>query len=133
MFYDKNWKLIGSREELEEEITKATGISGLALEGDVDLRMFTVAQRMCWASKRETTRIEDLAYCLLGIFDVHMPLLYSEGRKPFIRLQEEIMKTENHQTMFVWEAPVAISKRQRASLPMNLYTSLSRAGCAAFL
>jgi hypothetical protein len=39
----------------------------------------SIAQRMSWAAGRETTRIEDLAYCLLGIFDVNMPLLYGEG------------------------------------------------------
>ena len=50
----------------------------------------SVADRMGWASRRQTTRTEDIAYCLLGIFDVHMPLLYGEGEKAFVRLQEEM-------------------------------------------
>lgn len=43
---------------------------------------------MRWAASRETKRLEDMAYCLLGIFNVNMPLLYGEGRRAFIRLQE---------------------------------------------
>lgn len=57
---------------------------------------------MSWARNRQTTRTEDIAYCLLGIFDVHMPLLYGEGEKAFVRLQEEIMKHSDDQTLFAW-------------------------------
>lgn len=56
-----------------------------------------------WASKRETTRIEDQAYCLLGIFDINMPLLYGEGTKAFKRLQEEIVRKIDDLTIFVWK------------------------------
>jgi hypothetical protein len=59
-----------------------------------------VAKRMCWASKRKTTRVEDIAYCLLGIFDINMPLLYGEGGKAFLRLQEEILKTLGDYSLF---------------------------------
>lgn len=51
-----------------------------------------IAQRMRWASKRHTTREEDTAYCLMGLFDVNMPLLYGEGSKSFIRLQENMLQ-----------------------------------------
>jgi hypothetical protein len=48
---------------------------------------------MLWTEKRETTRKEDKAYSLLGIFDVYMPLIYGEGRESaFKRLREEIDK-----------------------------------------
>lgn len=56
-----------------------------------------------WIAKRETTRVEDLAYCLLGIFEVNMPLLYGEGQGAFVRLQEEILKLSNDQSIFCWE------------------------------
>ena len=52
----------------------------------------SIAQRMSWTSKMATTRIEDEAYCLLGTFGVNMPLLYGEGHKAFLRLQEEIIR-----------------------------------------
>ncbi|KAF2430607.1 hypothetical protein EJ08DRAFT_715248 [Tothia fuscella] len=57
---------------------------------------------MCWASNRNTTRREDLAYCLMGLFDVNMPLLYGEGEKAFIRLQEEIVRQSADQSIFSW-------------------------------
>jgi hypothetical protein len=59
---------------------------------------------MSWASCRETTRREDIAYSLLGLFDVNMPLLYGEGDKAFLRLQEEIMKESNDQSILAWDA-----------------------------
>lgn len=57
---------------------------------------------MAWASKRETTRVEDIAYYLLGVFNVNMPLLYGEGEKAFIRLQEEIIKVSSDESIFAW-------------------------------
>jgi hypothetical protein len=68
---------------------------------------------MSWAAKRETTRIEDKAYCLLGIFGVNMPLLYGEGQMAFIRLQEEIMKDSDDQSLFAWEIPRDIARHGR--------------------
>lgn len=62
----------------------------------------SVARRMSWAKSRKTTREEDVAYCLLGIFNVHMPLLHGEGKRAFIRLQEEIMKETDDQSLFAW-------------------------------
>jgi hypothetical protein len=57
---------------------------------------------MSWASRRSTTRKEDMAYCLMGLFDVNMPLLYGEGWRAFIRLQEEILKHSSDQSLFAW-------------------------------
>jgi hypothetical protein len=59
---------------------------------------------MSWAACRQTTRIEDIAYSLMGIFNVFMPMLYGEGRRAFIRLQEEIIKQTEDSTIFAWEA-----------------------------
>ncbi|KAH7111831.1 heterokaryon incompatibility protein-domain-containing protein [Dendryphion nanum] len=102
LFFDRDWQTVGSKADLEEKVSRITGIHIAALRGE-DLRTFTVAQRMCWASKRVTTRVEDLAYCLLGIFDVNMPLLYGEGQKSFTRLQEAIMANTEDQTLFAWK------------------------------
>jgi hypothetical protein len=68
------------------------------------LNDFSVAQRMSWSATRETTRLEDQAYCLLGLFDVNMPLLYGEGKKAFLRLQEEIIKKSDSQSILAHEA-----------------------------
>jgi hypothetical protein len=78
-----------------------TGIEPETLQGE-DLQAVSVATRMSWAAKRETTRTEDMAYCLLGIFDINMPLLYGEGKRAFVRLQEEILKANSDQSIFAW-------------------------------
>jgi len=68
---------------------------------------WSVAQKMSWAARRRTTRIEDRAYSLLGLFNVNMPLIYGEGNSAFRRLQEEILKNSTDQTIFCWTAPGA--------------------------
>jgi hypothetical protein len=73
----------------------------------------SVAQKMAWAAYRETTKVEDIVYCLLGIFDVNMPLLYREGQKSFIRLQKEIINGLNDLFIFTWGYPqTTISQQQ---------------------
>ena len=65
---------------------------------------------MSWASRRETTREEDRAYCLLGILDVSMPLLYGEGGEAaFQRLQLEILKQSDDESIFAWSTDDATS------------------------
>ncbi|PQE20984.1 HET domain-containing protein [Rutstroemia sp. NJR-2017a BBW] len=100
VFYSGDWQKISTKKELIDGLSYTTGIDAAALRGE-PLASFSVANRMSWASRRQTTREEDMAYCLLGLFDVNIPLLYGEGRvKAFIRLQEEIMKAINDPTLF---------------------------------
>jgi hypothetical protein len=82
----QGWSKIGTKGSLIDLVAARTGIRDDILRG-LDVKKCSVAQRMSWASQRETTRTEDLAYCLLGIFGVNMPLLYGEGSKAFLRLQ----------------------------------------------
>jgi hypothetical protein len=63
----------------------------------------SVAEKMSWASQRVTTREEDMAYCLLGIFDVNMPLLNGESNKAFTRLQVAIMEATDDHSIFAWD------------------------------
>jgi hypothetical protein len=49
------------------------------IKGDILIRDVSVAQRRFWASKRQMTRVEDIAYCLMGLFEVNIPLLYGES------------------------------------------------------
>ncbi|KAI0827836.1 hypothetical protein BC628DRAFT_1417955 [Trametes gibbosa] len=64
----------------------------------------SVARRLSWASHRETRRVEDRAYCLLGLFNIHMPIMYGEGNKAFIRLQQTILAEIRDHTLFAWGA-----------------------------
>ena len=104
-FFTAEWEYLGTKLSLREELSEATGIECRALEG-ANLSNFCVARKMFWASKRNTTRVEDMAYCLLGIFDINMTLLYGEGQKAFVRLQSEIMKTVRDHTLFVWNRAI---------------------------
>lgn len=104
VFYGANWAKLGTRDSLKSTIEKVTGIHSLALDGNFEKvrKEFSIAQRMSWAADRKTTRVEDEAYCLLGIFNVNMPLLYGEREKAFIRLQEHIINESNDQSIFCW-------------------------------
>ncbi|QGI99151.1 hypothetical protein CEK26_012220 [Fusarium fujikuroi] len=105
-FFDETWSLIGTKEELASEIEDITGISRKFLLGWVDFHQASVAQRMSWASKRTTKRDEDIAYCLLGIFNVTMPMIYGEGRKAFERLQLKIMEQTTDDSILAWGVKV---------------------------
>ncbi|EEU42739.1 uncharacterized protein NECHADRAFT_28110, partial [Fusarium vanettenii 77-13-4] len=100
-FFDQDWDFIGTKVGLGERISQRTNIDIETLRTG-DLSEASVSQRMSWASNRQTTRLEDIAYCLLGIFDISMTMLYGEGEKAFIRLQEEILKEYDDHTIFAW-------------------------------
>jgi hypothetical protein len=103
-FYSEHWNFLGSKLELRRQLQKVTGILQEVLIGG-ELNAISVARRMSWAANRQTTRTEDLAYCMMGIFDINMPLLYGEGKRSFIRLQEEIMKISDDHSLFAWGLP----------------------------
>ncbi|KAK1750137.1 heterokaryon incompatibility protein-domain-containing protein [Echria macrotheca] len=101
VFYDTNWIRMGTRSALASRLSVITGIPGNILENG-DISGASVAQKMSWASMRTTTRTEDMAYCLLGLFGVNMPMLYGEGDRAFVRLQEEILKISDDHSIFAW-------------------------------
>ena len=101
-FFNATWQFLGTKMTLTEAISARTGVPLLILQMKEDLSAVSIAQKMSWASQRETTRIEDIAYCLLGVFDIAMPLLYGEGSKAFIRLEEEILRGNSDQSLFSW-------------------------------
>ena len=89
VFFDETWQFMGTRSNFKDFIAEKTSIDREVLDGE-DPTLSSIAKRMSWASQRETTRVEDLAYCLMGLFGVNMPLIYGEKHKAFIRLQAEI-------------------------------------------
>ena len=103
MFYSRDWEDLGTKWSLRDEISRATGITHDQM---IDHRRVNIATKMSWAALRETTRIEDAAYSLLRLFDISMPLLYGEGSKAFIRLQHELLQTQEHdESIFAWVDP----------------------------
>lgn len=101
-FFDRHWSFIGSKAALKSFISKITLIPEVVLVDGRHIKYLPVAQKMSWAANRETTRMEDMAYSLLGIFDVNMPMLYGEGSRAFSRLQEEIIFRSNDRSIFAF-------------------------------
>jgi hypothetical protein len=90
IFYSSQHTQLGDKQYLARSIHEITGIPISALHGH-PLDTFSVAERMTWAADRQTTESEDGAYCLLGIFNIFMPLVYGEGKHGALkRLQREI-------------------------------------------
>lgn len=89
-FFSREGVRLGTRKSLEHDIHDITGLPLAVLRGN-PLSQFTISDRLAWAEKRETTRKEDRAYSLLGLFGIHMPLIYGEGeRGAFERLRKKL-------------------------------------------
>ncbi|KAL8993961.1 MAG: hypothetical protein Q9169_005951 [Polycauliona sp. 2 TL-2023] len=101
-FYDKHWQYIGDKVDLADQISVTTRIHQRYITECNSIGNASVAARMSWASSRETTRVEDQAYCLMGLFGVNMPLLYGERYNAFLRLQHEIAQTSDDESLFAW-------------------------------
>jgi len=111
-FYGDQWIFrgqgasLGTHRSLSDVISDITRIPSALLRG-ARLSSYSIAQKMSWAAGRETTRGEDRAYSLMGLFNVNMPLLYGEGNRAFSRLQEELMKISADETLFAWRVKSA--------------------------
>ncbi|KAM7224600.1 vegetative incompatibility protein HET-E-1 [Rhypophila decipiens] len=105
VFFAQGWQWLGTKSDpiLSKHIEKVTKIEAKVLSDPSQVFKTCIARRMAWASQRKTTRPEDTAYCLMGLFGVNMPLLYGEGLEgAFTRLQEEIIKVSDDHTLFSW-------------------------------
>ena len=102
IFMSKEWERIGTKRELVSLLSDISGIQEQYLVRESAFLHAPIAVRMSWASIRNTTRLEDEAYCLFGLFNVNMPTIYGEGRQAFQRLQQEIVKQSLDTTLFAW-------------------------------
>lgn len=104
VFFDREWTFVGEKSDLEGSLSDITRIDESVLRDSSNLHSIPVARRMSWAAHRQTTRVEDMAYCLLGVFDISMPLLYGEGSKAFLRLQQQIISENSDMSLFAWQS-----------------------------
>jgi hypothetical protein len=121
-FYAADWSEIGTKMSMQGAVSRITSIPVDVLTRAKMPRYYNVAERMSWAARRQTTRLEDEAYCLMGLFDVHMPMIYGEKRRAFRRLQEEILKLYEDYSMFAWP-----------NLPVHYHGSLFAPSPAEFI
>ncbi|KAI5989870.1 hypothetical protein EDC04DRAFT_2815512 [Pisolithus marmoratus] len=104
-FFAKDWIMIGTKAGFSSLISSVTGIHKDALENPEHIPCFSVATRMSWAEGRTSTKHEDRVYALMGLFGVNLPILYGEGEtRTFLKLQNEIMKTTDDQSIFAWHS-----------------------------
>ncbi|KAI5986976.1 heterokaryon incompatibility protein-domain-containing protein [Pisolithus orientalis] len=101
-FFNKDWAPIGNKRHLAPTLEDITQIPWEVLRDGLAAKRLSVAQVMSWAAKRKTTRVEDRAYSLMGLFRVNMPMLYGEGKKAFQRLQLEIIRVSSDHSIFAW-------------------------------
>lgn len=94
-FFDSSWICLGDKNSLERQLSEITSINSTIIRDSSSVSSVPIAVRMSWAAGRKTTRVEDRAYSLLGLFDVNMPMVYGEGKKAFQRLQHELVKQSN--------------------------------------
>lgn len=105
-FYDKDWVYMGTKRGLRSPIRIVTGIDERHLSGEVDFRTACIAQKMSWIAGRSTTREEDIAYCMVGLFGITMTPVYGEGLRAFTRLQEAILSSNcMDESLFAWRMP----------------------------
>lgn len=104
LFFAQDWTLLGTKETLLTMIEEITNIDANVLLHQ-DLLSVSVAKIMSWAANRQTEKIEDRAYSLAGLFGVTITPVYGEREAAFKRLQIEIMKVSNDQSLFAWSFP----------------------------
>ena len=127
VFLSSDWTVIGSKRELAALVEEVSGVDRAALLRQKSLHRFSVAQRLSWAARRETKRLEDRAYSLLGLFGLNMPTLYGEGKGALRRLKEEMMLRIPDQSLFAW-GDVCVSR----AAPQGLRSDTRRLVCNVF-
>jgi hypothetical protein len=136
-FYNNEFEYIGSKSGFRSMIHEITNIHSDVLSGQRSHYMtfaawlsyrFSISERMSWVRNRQASKEEDIAYCLLGIFDVNMPLLYGEGSvKAFIRLQRQIFESTIDDSIYVWDRSIC-----KDMFPENPWSGLLAPCPAAF-
>ncbi|KAI0766092.1 heterokaryon incompatibility protein-domain-containing protein [Trametes elegans] len=133
VFLARDWRMVGTKASLAPVLAEVTGIDVQVLLRTRPLHAVSVARRMSWAAHRATTRPEDEAYCLMGIFGVRMAVIYGEGRQAFVRLQEEIMKRIPDQSLFAWGPALPLPSLDAVTLHKRIPDEALRAHPGAYL
>ncbi|KAK4445787.1 heterokaryon incompatibility protein-domain-containing protein [Podospora aff. communis PSN243] len=116
----KRFSSVDAREtRFHRLLEETTRVPFDVLRGKMKPSQASVASRMTWAAGRQTTRVEDRAYCLMGIFGVNMAMLYGEGERAFTRLQEEIIRTSDDESIFAWGLGRSVSDSRVRAVPLH--------------
>ncbi|KAF9473423.1 hypothetical protein BDN70DRAFT_843490 [Pholiota conissans] len=107
-FYNRAWnQLTTSKNDkwdnsIQAQIELATSITKTELL-TIHLAGVSFSRKMQWAARRRVTRTEDVAYSLMGLFDISMSIAYGEGgQRAFVRLIKEILSTSKYRTLDIF-------------------------------
>ncbi|RDX56963.1 HET-domain-containing protein [Lentinus brumalis] len=114
LFFSRSWRFIGAKHGMAGLVSDITGVDVEVITGARPVNALSVAGRMSWASRRATTKREDEAYSLMGLFGVHISVVYGEGSMAFLRLQEEILKRVPDESIFVWNRALDVHTAPRS-------------------
>ncbi|KAI6124333.1 hypothetical protein EDD17DRAFT_1610096 [Pisolithus thermaeus] len=116
-FFAKDWKKIGTKAGLANVISSVTDIHIDALMHPERIPRFSVATRMSWAKGRKSSKPEDKVYALMGLFCVRLPIEYGQGEtETFMKLQHEIMRITDDQSILAWCSAASASSPNTSSL-----------------
>ncbi|KAI0545175.1 HET-domain-containing protein [Xylaria curta] len=104
-FYDKDWNFIGTKTTLARVLEEITGIDKRYLTREERFETACIATKMSWMAGRTTTRVEDIAYSMLGILNINMTTQYGEGLRAFKRLQQALLSMSGDESLFSWKMP----------------------------
>ncbi|KAI4121737.1 MAG: hypothetical protein LQ338_006193 [Usnochroma carphineum] len=106
-FYDADWNFMDTRKNLADLLRERTGIAEQYLTGASNFKVACVATKMSWMAGRTTTAVEDIAYSMLGLFNITMDIRYGEGAKAFMRLQRTLIESSIDESLFAWTTPTS--------------------------
>ncbi|KAI0334142.1 HET-domain-containing protein [Cubamyces sp. BRFM 1775] len=118
IFVASDWTVLGEKEDLAELLEEITGIDRHVLTFHRPLADVSIACRLSWAAGRNARRLEDKAYSLLGLLEIHMPMMYGEGEKAFTRLLQAILKEKCDHTVLAWGSIVNLPSPPLLSLQL---------------
>ncbi|KAI9455056.1 hypothetical protein HD554DRAFT_2036671 [Boletus coccyginus] len=130
-FYTEDWKpylgldIFNHKEspvilsEMEQAMNFATQELA-SLEPGLD----RVREKLYLASRRRTTREEDIAYSLFGIFSVPIPVIYGEGNQAVSRLLEHILTRSGDITLLAWTGRSLSSYHSYLPAELTVYNEI---------
>lgn len=130
-FYDTKWAYLGDKTSLSGILLRKTLIPEDVLKNKRQPQACSIAQRMSWAAKRTTGRVEDRAYSLMGLFDVNMPMVYGEREQAFIRLQHQIISKSTDESIFAWDLDLLDDGQTRDAKEVHCGLLASSPACFA--
>ena len=108
-FYNGDWSLyeninIPNHKDSPEILAEMEGATGISSSALIALRpgLQDIRRKLRLASTRQSTRVEDAAYSLFGIFSVSLSAVYGEGNEALGRLLAQLLMNSGDTSILAW-------------------------------